>query len=121
MLNIFIFSAVIVIIAFVSDRVFTKKYNIMKETGFYTHVNNSHKWGEALILFISLVLLFIHAILLDITGPLKPSHYFLAIIPSTFFRIFMEYRYEKDSKRYIRSMLSAILIITCFVGFELIL
>ncbi len=121
MLNIFIFSAVIVIIAIISDRVLTKKYNITKEKGFYTHVNRSHKWGEALIIAVSLVLLFIHASLLDITGPLKASHYFLVIIPSTFFRIFMEYRYENDSKRYIRSILSAILVITSFVGFELIL
>ncbi len=38
MLNILIFGAIIVIIAFISDRVLTKKYNIKKEKGLYTHV-----------------------------------------------------------------------------------
>lgn len=121
MLNILIFGALVVIIAFVSDRILTKKYNIKKEKGLYTHVNSSHKWGETLIIAVALIILFIHSFVLDITGPLKPNHFFLALIPANTFRIFMEFRYERGSKHYLRSMLSVILFITLFVGFELIM
>ena len=119
--NLLIFGAIVVIIAFISDRALAKKYNIKKEKGLYTHINSSHKWGEVLIISVALVLLFIHSFVLDITGPLKPNQFFLALIPATLFRIFMEYRYEKDSSRYLRSMLSVIIFIILFVGFELMM
>ncbi len=116
MQNLFIFGAIILIILWVSDRILTKKFNIKKEKGFYTHVNSSHKWGEALIVAISLVLLFIHTFVMDITGPLKPNHFILALILGYIFRMFMELMYERDSRRYLRSILYAIFFnIVCWV------
>ncbi len=120
MQNLIIFGVLMILIALVSDRFLTKKFNIKKEKGFYTHVNDSHKWGEVSIIVATFVLLFIFNFVLDITGSLKPGHYILAFIPAFIFRIFMEYRYERDSKRYLRSILSVIIFFILFVGIELL-
>jgi len=112
-----IFFAILFIIVWASDWILTKKYNIKKEEFFYTFVNESHKWGAAFILAISLVLLLIHTFVLEITGPFKPHHLVLAILPFSIFNMFMEYRYERDSKRYLRSMLQTIFFLIFIVGF----
>ena len=106
-------------IYWISDWYLTKKYNIKKEGLFYTFVNESHKWGALLILAVSLVLLLMHAFVLEFTGPFKPNHLIIAILPFYIFNIFMEYRHERDSKRYLRSMLQTILLLIAIVGFEL--
>ncbi len=120
MQNLLIFGVIIVIIALASDRLLTKKYNIKKEKGLYSHVNKLHKWGEISFIVATFVLLFIFNFVLDITGSLKPGHYILAFIPAFIFRIFMEYRHERDSKRYLRSILSVIIFFILFVGIELL-
>jgi len=106
-------------IYWVSDWLLTKKYNIKKEGFIYTFVNGSHKWGALLILAVSLTLLLMNAFVLEITGPFKPNHIVLAFLPLYIFSMFMEYRHERDSKRYLRSMLQTIFLLIFIVGFEL--
>ncbi len=107
-------------IYWVSDWFLTKKYNIKKEEFIYTFVNRLHKWGALLILAVSLTVLLMHAFVLEITGQFKPSHIVLASLPFVFFSIFMEYRHERNSKRYLRSILQAIFLLIFIVGFELL-
>lgn len=118
MQNPIIFVALLFILLWVSDRILTKKLNIKKEKVFYAHVNSSHKWGEVLIVAITLVLLFTHIFLLDRTSPFEPHHFFLAFFLISIYRIFMEFRYERSSKRYYRTILSTIYLVILFVGLE---
>ncbi len=121
MQSLVMFSVIFAITIFlISDWLLTKKYNIKKEGLFYTFVNESHKWGAVFILAISLVLLLLHTFVLEITGPFKPNHIVLAILPFSIFNIFMEYRYERDSKRYLRSILYTIFCLIFIVGFEFV-
>ncbi len=106
-------------IYWISDWFLTKKYNIKKEGFLYTFVNGSHKWGALLILTVSLTLLLMHVFVLEFTGPFKPNHIVLAILPFSFFNMLMEYKYERDSKRYLRSILYTIFLLIFIVGFEL--
>ncbi len=121
MQNLFLFCAILLPpIYWVSDWLLTKKCNIKKERFFYTFVNESHKWGAVFILAISLVSLLLHTFVLEITGPFKPNHIVLAMLPFSIFNIFMEYRYERDSKRYLRSLLQTIFFLIFIVGFEFV-
>ena len=120
MQNSFVFVVIVLLftLVWVSERILTKKYNIKQEKGLYAHVNRLHKWGEALIIAIALVLLFIHSFILDITGPLKPHHFLLALFLISIYRIFMEFMHERGSKRYLRTMLYTVFILILFVGLE---
>jgi len=73
---------------------------------------------RSLIVAITLVLLFTHIFLLVRTSPFKPHHFFLAFLLISIYRIFIEFRYERSSKRYYRTILSTINLVILFVGLE---
>lgn len=85
------------------DKIYRKKFNIVNKGIYYEHVNRAHKIGELLLiillLLISFLLIFIYP-----TG-MEPYYVFIISIFTLAFRAFMEWKNEKETRRYIISIL----------------
>jgi hypothetical protein len=104
-LTLFVF---IVLFAFFIDKTIRKRFDIPKQKGLYKQVNAVHKWGEIILLIIYLLYIFLYIAFLN--QPIQPQLIFVFLILLYIFRSFMEWKYEKASKRYILSISTVILI-----------
>ena len=93
------------------------KLNIGVEGVLYTHVNKAHKWGEVLLVVLSLI--FLGKITFIDSHPLKPHYSVVGLILLYGFRAFMEWKFEKDSKQYILSILTSSFLLIILLGVEL--
>jgi hypothetical protein len=96
--------------------------NILKieyEGVIHKKVNKIHKWGEILLVILSLVGLYFIAFVSP--RQLEPHYFLLSLILINSFRAFMELKYENYSKKYIISILSSCFLFITFIVFELFL
>lgn len=92
-------------------------FKIEYEEGLYKQVNNIHKWGEILLVILSLLVLYFIAFVS--THQLEPHYFIVSLILINSFRVFMEWKFEKFSKKYIISILSSSFLFIIFIVFEL--
>lgn len=84
----------------------------------YEHVNKTHKQAEILLV---LVMLLGQFILFSTTQSVQPRSYiFLFLFVFTTARAFIEWKFDKRSKRYILSILYSVFFIITFLGIEFI-
>ncbi len=97
MLFTFLIAYLIFIIAL--EKIVIKKFNIKKKKGLYKPVNKVHKWSEIIFIIVILTIIFFVNEL---------QHYFFPIFSTILFsfRAFMEWKFEKESKVFILSILS---------------
>lgn len=95
---IFVFLIIIFIFFIFLEKIIINKFNIKKKKGLYKPVNKVHKWSEVALIT---VLISISFFIIEL------RQYFIPIfLPVVFgFRAFMEWKFEKESKGYILSIL----------------
>jgi len=93
-------------IVYLFEKWLRKKLGVSTEgEGFwYRYVNAFHKWGELVILLTFIVLL---AIFID----RQLWVYFIAFLVLQSFRSWMEWKYQRETKAYVVSMLGILLIL----------
>ncbi|SCY55600.1 DUF4181 domain-containing protein [Alkaliphilus peptidifermentans] len=96
---IYIILTALLIFLTVIEKPIIKKFDIKNQKGFYKPVNKIHQWSE-ITLIISLIIIIYFISML--------RQYFLPIFSTVVFgfRAFMEWKYEKNSKTYILSILN---------------
>ncbi|WP_246945374.1 DUF4181 domain-containing protein [Bacillus pinisoli] len=119
--NVLFFLIIVLILAFVAERVLRNKLNIKKREGefLYKHTNRIHFWGEGFIVFLSLIILFLIAFILD-NVMLQPYYFLACAIVIQVFRSIMEWKYRKESKQYIISIVTSFMFMVMFIGVEVI-
>ena len=84
----------------------------------YKHVNKTHKQAEILFLLVTLLGLLI---LFSTSHSIQPRCYiFLYLFVFSTVRAFMEWKFDKRSKRYIPSILAAVFLLIIFLGIEFV-
>lgn len=110
-----------IIIAFLAylgiSIVVKNKFDIKGNGLFYSHINKIHKIGELSIGLLVILVLGIRTFFYNI--PLEPHHFISAIILLQVFRAFIEWKFDKSSKKYTLSTLTAIFLLIIFLGIEL--
>ncbi|WML46602.1 DUF4181 domain-containing protein [Neobacillus sp. PS3-34] len=119
-LKLLIMIAVFVWLTWIVDRILTKKFNIQKrKERWYRPHNSVHKWGERTIL---LIFVCIYPILIfydDLS--INPNYgLFSFLVVLNLFRTIMEWKYDRESKEYIRTLASLILLPAMVVTIELV-
>ncbi|WP_041720569.1 DUF4181 domain-containing protein [Alkaliphilus metalliredigens] len=100
-ISIFIFWIVI-------EKIVINKLNIKKKKFLFQHVNKIHTWLEALLFILTLSMMFVN------------EYYFFIGITAIFcFRIVIEWKFEKESKTYILSILNASICLLLLIMFKL--
>lgn len=92
------------------------KYNIVADFGLYRHINNAHKWVERilLLLFIIIMVVTVFEFALSQENIYVFIFGFFTLLSS--FRTFMEYKYEREEKKYIIELIWAIGNFIIFIG-----
>ncbi|MGG0290609.1 DUF4181 domain-containing protein [Bacillus pacificus] len=90
---------------FVFERVARKKLNIAKQKGWGNqYVNETHKWGNRIIIFSYIVVIAISAFF--------PNRMLMGYVPLFFFitlygfQSYMEWKYDKESREFLISLFS---------------
>jgi hypothetical protein len=101
---IIIFATTVVVIMLLLTFIVRKKLKIKTEPGLYKYINKTHKWGERV-----LFLLFAITILIAYFGYYYVELYifFVFFFVQSIFRAFMEWKYEREDKEYIISLIGA--------------
>ncbi|MBO1580751.1 DUF4181 domain-containing protein [Bacillus sp. XF8] len=110
-----LFLIIIVILFFLLENLLRKKLKITRKNGFiYRPVNRFHKWGERIIIIIYLVAGFVCIY----TSEYIKGAYILFIFLGTqqLFRAYMEWKFDKESKEYVISLLGVFCLIITFNG-----
>ncbi|SCY78371.1 DUF4181 domain-containing protein [Alkaliphilus peptidifermentans] len=94
-----------------------KNLNMKTKEGLYKHVNRLHRWGEILIIILSLTVLYLIGFVY--LRQLKPHYFLMALTALYGFRGFMEWKFEKASNEYITSFLAGIFLLFIFLSVEL--
>lgn len=118
MFNFISFSIVFLILFIVIERVVRKRANIEVKGFFYKHINRQHKWGEILIILLNILIYFP---LIFYSDMIEGYYMIIGIIVLYGFRAFMEWKYEKETKRYIISVMTSICLLIYLIGVEIIL
>jgi len=103
-------------------KIISKKLNIkIIERTPFSYYSKTRKWVEISFIVILLVVTALLAFSATDIPPFK-SHYYIAFMPIifSFFHAFMEWKYEKDAKQYVLSILAGIFFIIVFLGVELV-
>jgi len=113
------FAIIMPLVYWAIDTLIRKKYNI-KNKKFWeeaNYVNEFHKSGER-----SVIILYVIFILIVLIYYPRIFHYsFIFFITIGIFRAFMEWKFERSSKRYMLSILFAVSSLIILIGFELLL
>ncbi|KUO51935.1 MAG: hypothetical protein APF76_06775 [Desulfitibacter sp. BRH_c19] len=98
---IFIFLIAFLILVIVAEKIIINKFNIKKKKGLYKHVNKVHKWSEVVIIIALITMTFF-------SKSSELRQYYLPIFFTVLFgfRAFIEWKFEKESKVYILSILN---------------
>nr|WP_308021377.1 DUF4181 domain-containing protein [Bacillus cereus] len=99
----------------VFERIARRQLNIPKQKGWNNqYVNDTHKWGNRIIISSYIVVIAISTFL--------PNRIFMGYVPLLFFitlygfQSYMEWKYDKESREFLISLLGVVaLIITGFI------
>ncbi|KMY49600.1 DUF4181 domain-containing protein [Peribacillus loiseleuriae] len=109
------------ILGIVFDKVIRKIFNIKKEKGrSYTHANKIHKRGEWIIVILFIIVLFYRLSVASIELVPALFTYFFILFA---FRAFMEWKYQRETRKHILSVSSLILLVIsgfCLYAFNII-
>lgn len=116
-LSIYVFLIIAILLFLGIMRIIKNIFKIEYEEGLYKQVNNIHKWGEILLVILSLLVLYFISFVS--THQLEPHYFIVSLILINSFRAFMEWKFKKFSKKYIISILSSSFLFIIFIVFEL--
>lgn len=98
MFKVYVFIALILVINPMLQKFIRQKYNIVSTHRFFRYVNNTHKWLEILLI----ALFFIFFITFWFIDELVLVYLLIAIGSTVHLvRAFVEYKYEREKKEYI--------------------
>ncbi|WP_047986006.1 DUF4181 domain-containing protein [Ornithinibacillus californiensis] len=111
--TILIFTITVVVIMLLLMFIVRKKLKIKTEIGLYKYINKTHKWGERILL-----LLFFITLSIAYFGFYYVEVYliFIFFLAQSIFRAFMEWKYEREEKEYIISLIGAGTSVVLFIG-----
>ena len=118
-LELFAFSIIVLWGYWIVDTLIRNRFNIEAKKFWEeaTYVNKFHKWGERLA-----IILYVIFFLVALVYSVGIFHYsFLFFIMIGAFRAFMEWRFERASKRYVLSILFAAFCLIFLIGFIFLL
>lgn len=114
-----IFLMIIFLLYFVSVLIARRTYNIqMERTWTYKYLNNKHKYGELLIVIVSLIILYVVGFIF--LNGIAPHYFAWPVIILYSFRAAMEWTFKKATKQYIISIINAGVFLVLFIGFEVL-
>ncbi|WP_257129016.1 DUF4181 domain-containing protein [Bacillus pseudomycoides] len=108
-----LFLIIIVVLFFLLENLLRKKLKIIRKNGFiYRPVNSFHKWGERIIIILYLVSGFVCIY----TSEYIKVVYILFVFLGTqqLFRAYMEWKFDKESKEYVLSLLGLFCLMITF-------
>lgn len=108
-----IFVTAFVIFLMVIEKFLIKKFDIKKKKGLYKHVNKVHIWLEIVLAIALITIAFF-------ISEFKSYYLPIFLIALYSFRAFIEWKFEKESKVYILSMLSASAFLLLLIIFKLL-
>lgn len=111
---IFITLIAFIISMIVLEKIMINKFNIQKKKGLYKHVNEFHKWSEVALIIALIIIIFSNIELRRYFFPI-----FLVVLFG--FRAFIEWKFEKESKVYILSILSGSAALSVWIILDLFL
>jgi len=111
---IFITLIAFIISMIVLEKIMINKFNIQKKKGLYKYVNEFHKWSEAALIIALIIIIFSNIELRRYFFPI-----FLVVLFG--FRAFIEWKFEKESKVYILSILSGSAALSVWIILDLFL
>lgn len=108
-------------ITFLIEKIIRKKFHIEKSEDifFYQPINAHQKLVEIIIVVLSLLVLFFIAFILPM--PIKPHYFIVGIIVLNIFRFYTEWKYRKEMKQYMITLLWTFTLCVFYIGFELII
>ncbi len=106
--------SVITILFYAGTYIYLKRKFNIKTCGFYTRTNKIYKYGETFLLI--LILIVGGIALFRYSVPIEPPYWYtIPFMLICIFRAFMEWKFDKDAKKYILSLLEfAFLLILLF-------
>jgi len=110
---ILIFATAFIIPFIVIEKFLIKKFDIKKKKGLYKHVNKVHIWLEVVLAIALITIAFFISEFKSYYVPI-----FLIVLYS--FRAFIEWKFDKESKVYILSILSASAFLLLLILFKLL-
>jgi len=108
-----LFLIIIVVLFFLLENLLRKKLKIIRKNGFiYRPVNSFHKWGERIIIILYLVSGFVCIY----TSEYIKVVYILFVFSGMqqLFRAYMEWKFDKESKEYVISLLGVFCLMITF-------
>ncbi len=108
--------SVITILFYAGTSIYLKrKFNIKTSGFFYIHSNKIHKYGETFLLI--LILIVGGIALFRYSVPIEPPYWYtIPFMLICIFRAFMEWKFDKDAKKYILSLLEFMFLLILLFG-----